>query len=152
LKMNIFSRWPFALNERKNNDGIIRMVAGGIIYYDPSSKRPDVLNLEIPLKQLTPVLRLDLNREAKRRWNMRTVAKTLLAGALGAGALAFMSAGASAAVACSGNVCWHTHGTYNYPTRAHVVVHPEDWRWGPHVTIREHEGRGYWRGDRWVGW
>jgi hypothetical protein len=36
--------------------------------------------------------------------------------------------------------------------KANVVVHPNDWRWGPqeHYSWREHEGRGYWRGDRWM--
>src|SRR5215471_2869072 len=31
---------------------------------------------------------------------------------------------------------------------------PDDWRWdrGEHFVWREHEGRGYWRGDRWMEW
>ena len=35
-----------------------------------------------------------------------------------------------------------------------VVVHEDDWKWGPHehFAFREHEGRGYWRGSRWIGW
>jgi hypothetical protein len=24
--------------------------------------------------------------------------------------------------------------------------------WGEHFSWREHEGRGYWRGDRWTEW
>jgi hypothetical protein len=33
-------------------------------------------------------------------------------------------------------------------------VHPDDWRWGANekYTWREHEGRGYWRGDKWMEW
>jgi len=43
-------------------------------------------------------------------------------------------------------------GGYNYPRCARVVVHGANWRWGPreHYTFREHEGRGYWRGGRWI--
>jgi hypothetical protein len=74
--------------------------------------------------------------------------------ALGAGVLALSALNASAAVVCSGAVCWHTHEAYDYPSGAGVIVHPDDWRWGPteHYSWREHPGRGYWRGDRWMGW
>jgi hypothetical protein len=85
---------------------------------------------------------------------MTSLGKILSAAVIGAGALAFSAASASAAVVCSGNVCWHTHEAYEYPGEARVIVHPDDWRWGPseHYTWREHEGRGYWRGDRWMDW
>jgi hypothetical protein len=85
---------------------------------------------------------------------MRTVTRTLLGAAMSAGVLAFSAMNASAAIVCNGNVCWHAHEAYEYPSDARVVVHPDDWRWGPrdHFVFREHEGRGYWRGDRWIGW
>jgi hypothetical protein len=85
---------------------------------------------------------------------MSALRKTLLGAALGAGALAFSAMSASAAVVCAGPVCWHTHDAYEYPHEAGVVVHPDDWRWGAsdHYRWREHEGRGYWRGDNWVAW
>jgi hypothetical protein len=59
---------------------------------------------------------------------------------------------ASAEIACVGPLCWHTSERYEYPPDANVVVHPNDWRWGPneHYSWREHEGRGYWRGERWM--
>ena len=78
--------------------------------------------------------------------------KVMLGLALGAGTLAFSVASASAAVVCSGNVCWHVHDTYEYPPTAHVIIHPDDWHAGPGITFREHEGRGYWAGDRWETW
>lgn len=81
---------------------------------------------------------------------MKTATKVLFAVAVGAGALAFSSAGALADVACRGNVCWHVHERYHYPPKAHVVNHPDNWHHGPKVIIREHEGRGYWHGHRWV--
>jgi hypothetical protein len=33
-----------------------------------------------------------------------------------------------------------------------VIVHPNDWQWGPDErdVWREHHGQGYWRGDDWV--
>jgi hypothetical protein len=71
---------------------------------------------------------------------------------LGVGLLAATSMAASAAIVCSGNVCWHTHERYEYPPDAKVTIHEDNWRWGPEekYTFREHEGRGYWRGDTWV--
>lgn len=83
---------------------------------------------------------------------MKALARTLLASAVAAGTIALTSAGASAAIACSGNTCWHVHDAYHYPRHARVVVHPEGWHWGPKVVIRDHEGRGYWRGDHWIEW
>ena len=85
---------------------------------------------------------------------MTSVSKTLLGAAMGAGVLVFSVVSASAAIVCTGNVCWHAHESYDYPADARVIVHPDDWRWGPgeHFAWREHEGRGYWRGERWTNW
>lgn len=81
-----------------------------------------------------------------------TLIKTLAGAALGAALLAPVSV--SAAIVCSGNVCWHTHETYTYPPEAKVIIHEDNWRAGPneHFTFREHEGRGHWHGDRWTEW
>jgi hypothetical protein len=83
---------------------------------------------------------------------MRVLSKLLLGAATGAGVLAFSALGASAAIVCSEDVCWHTTTIYEYPADARVTVHPDSWRWGPSERFRwrEHEGRGYWRGERWV--
>lgn len=84
---------------------------------------------------------------------MRVLAKA--AGAtLGAALLAVTATGASAAIVCSGDVCWHTHEAYSYPPDAKVIVHEDNWKWGPteRFTFREHEGRGYWHGDKWTTW
>jgi len=85
---------------------------------------------------------------------MTALGKALFGAAIGAGFLALSAANASAAIVCSGSVCWHAHEVFEYPREAGVVVHPDDWRWGPHehYAWREHEGRGYWRGGRWVVW
>ena len=85
---------------------------------------------------------------------MTFLSKSMAGLAVGAGALALTAASASAAVVCSGNVCWHTTTTYEYPSESRVIVHPDTWRWGPseRFTWREHEGRGYWRDDRWIEW
>ena len=82
---------------------------------------------------------------------MKVLGKALMCAAAGAGLLALSSAGASAAIVCSGRVCWHTHESYSYPRHARVVVHEDNWRWHGHgYSWREHEGRGYWRGSRWT--
>jgi hypothetical protein len=80
--------------------------------------------------------------------------KNLVGAAVAAGVLALSTVSASAAIVCSGNVCWHTHERYTYPPEARVVVHDDNWHWGPSekFTFREHEGRGYWKGDRWTDW
>ena len=85
---------------------------------------------------------------------MTSLRTAFLGAAAAAGLLAISAASASAAIVCNGSVCWHTHEAYEYPPAAGVVVHPDDWRWGPHerFTWREHEGRGYWQGGHWIGW
>jgi hypothetical protein len=85
---------------------------------------------------------------------MKILAKTLIGAAMGAGVLALSSMGASAAIVCQGNVCWHTHEAYDYPHEAGIVVHEDNWHWGPRekFAFREHEGRGYWREGKWVAW
>lgn len=83
---------------------------------------------------------------------MNVLTKAALAGAA---LLTFATTtSASAAIVCSRDVCWHTHEAYSYPSDAGVVVHEDNWRWGPseRFTFREHEGRGYWRGDKWTVW
>jgi hypothetical protein len=76
--------------------------------------------------------------------------KTLIGVAIGAGMLAFAPTVASAAIACSGNVCWHTTETYTYPRHARVIIRDDNWRAGRHIRWREREGRGYWRNGVWV--
>jgi hypothetical protein len=85
---------------------------------------------------------------------MKTRDKVLLGATVGAGMLALSAASASAAIVCSGTVCWHAPEAYDYPPEAHVIIHRDDWRWGPNenFVFREHEGRGYWSGDRWTEW
>jgi hypothetical protein len=85
---------------------------------------------------------------------MQSLSKTVLGATMGASLLALSAASASAAIVCSGDVCWHSREIYRYPGEAHVIVHPDDWRWGPteRYTWREHEGRGYWRGETWRDW
>jgi hypothetical protein len=80
--------------------------------------------------------------------------KILTAAAIGATVVLTSTFSASAAIVCQGNVCWHTHEAYEFPHEAGVVVHEDNWHWGPHekFAFREHEGRGYWRGGKWVAW
>jgi hypothetical protein len=83
---------------------------------------------------------------------MTLLSKTVASAVIGAGLLAASTMSASAAIACRGNVCWHTQESYAYPPDARVVVHEDNWRWGPRekFVFHEHEGRGYWRGGRWT--
>ena len=85
---------------------------------------------------------------------MTALSKSLAGAVIGAGILAFSAVSASAGIACVGLVCWHTQSTYEYPSESRVVVHDNDWKWGPSekYSFREHEGRGYWKGDSWTDW
>ena len=80
--------------------------------------------------------------------------KILSAAAISAVVVMTSTFGASAAIICQGNTCWHTHEAYDFPPEAGVVVHEDNWHWGPHekFAFHEHEGRGYWRGGKWVTW
>jgi hypothetical protein len=83
---------------------------------------------------------------------MTSLRKSLLGAALGASVLAVSAVSASAAIVCSGSVCWHVPERYEYPPTAGIVIHEDDWHAGPGIVFREHEGRGYWHGDRWETW
>jgi hypothetical protein len=80
--------------------------------------------------------------------------KLLLTAAIGASALAFSVGSASAVIVCNDDACWHVKERHNYPPEARLSIHPDDWKWGPSEKFRwrEHEGRGYWRGDEWIEW
>ena len=85
---------------------------------------------------------------------MKANTKVLLGSAIGAGALIASLASASAAIVCSGNVCWHTTTRYEYPAESRVIVHEDNWKPAAdaRITFREHTGRGYWRDEKWVEW
>jgi hypothetical protein len=84
---------------------------------------------------------------------MNRLSKVASAALLGLSALTASAATASAAIVCNAEgACWHVRHPYAYAPAYGVVVHPDNWRWGPgeHYTWREHAGRGYWRGGVWV--
>ncbi len=83
-----------------------------------------------------------------------TLNKTLLAAAMGVSVLALSAVGASAAIVCKGNVCWHVTEKYEYPPEARVTIHEDNWKWGPSekYEFRERSGRGYWHEDKWKTW
>ena len=84
---------------------------------------------------------------------MKLVTKLGLGAALAIGVLSAGVTSASAAIVCNGEgACWHVKRSYHYQPGWGVVVHPNNWRWGPndHYAWREHRGRGYWRNGAWV--
>jgi len=82
---------------------------------------------------------------------MNRVCNLAIAIAFGSAAFGLTAISASAAVVCGEDECWHAHESYEYPSDARVVVHPDDWHWGEHEHYRwhEHEGRGFWHGGEW---
>ena len=58
---------------------------------------------------------------------MRLVSKAAAGAILAAGFLAASAMSASAAIVCSGNVCWHAAETYTYPPEAKVIVPKSRW-------------------------
>lgn len=84
---------------------------------------------------------------------MKSFVKVAFAGLLGASALALTATSASAAIACNKEgQCWHVKNAYKYQPEFGVVIHENNWKWGPteHYTWREHTGRGYWRNGLWI--
>jgi hypothetical protein len=83
--------------------------------------------------------------------------KSLTAVAFGAlvalGTVAF-SVSASAAIVCNDEGdCWHTSHKYTYPPAVKLSIHDDKWKWGDqdHDKWNEHTGRGYWKGNIWIG-
>lgn len=66
---------------------------------------------------------------------MTSLRNYLIGVGVGAAALALSALSASAAIVCSGNVCWHTHESHRYPPEARVIIHE-------HFNWREQEGGG----------
>ena len=84
---------------------------------------------------------------------MTALSKYALAAVAGATLLAFSAVSASAAYACSGNVCWVVKEKYTYPAESKVIVREESWKPSADITIREHgAGRGYYVGSEWRTW
>jgi hypothetical protein len=83
---------------------------------------------------------------------MTSLSRVLVATALGAGTMALSTANASAAIACTGPVCWHVSDRYEYPHGSRVIIHEDTWKPRGRIEFREHEGRGYWRGREWREW
>jgi hypothetical protein len=84
---------------------------------------------------------------------MRKFVTAAAAAAVGLTALMASTVGASAAIACNAaGECWHVKARYAYRPEFGVVVHENNWRWGPneHFVWREHPGRGYWRNGVWI--
>jgi len=67
--------------------------------------------------------------------------------------LAVSAASASAAYACSGNVCWVVKEKYEYPAESKVIVREETWKPSADITIRAAGPcRGYYKGGVWTSW
>jgi len=84
---------------------------------------------------------------------MKRISKIAAAALLGFSVVTISATAASAAIACNAEgACWHVRKPYAYRPEFGVVVHPDNWRWGPneHYAWREHRGRGYWSHGAWV--
>jgi hypothetical protein len=87
-----------------------------------------------------------------KEFRMKTFTQMTFAALVGASALLLAATTASARIVCnSDGDCWHTHADYNYEPAFDLTIHPDDWKWkeGEHHAWREHEGKGYWKGDSW---
>lgn len=72
-----------------------------------------------------------------------------------AGAFAFMTTSASAAVVCNDEGdCWKVKEKYEYKPEFRLRVYDDDWRWADadkdRYRWREGRGRGYWRQGVWI--
>jgi hypothetical protein len=83
---------------------------------------------------------------------MKTLGALAFVALLAAWSVALSAIPASSAIVCNTEGdCWHTTTMYQYRPAFGLTIHPDDWRWREteNYRWREHEGRGYWRGDRW---
>ena len=81
--------------------------------------------------------------------------KIAIAAAAAALSVVTLATSASAAIVCNREgECWHVKNRYAYDAGWGLVVHPNNWRWGPREKFvwREpvREERGYWRGGVWI--
>jgi hypothetical protein len=79
--------------------------------------------------------------------------KLAVAALIGATALVLNVTAASARIVCNAaGDCWHVQTEYTYPPAFALTIHPDDWKWKEtdRFKWREHEGRGYWKGDKWT--
>jgi hypothetical protein len=83
-----------------------------------------------------------------------TLLKGALLGAIAGGALGASATTASAYVACNGaGECWHVHQRYDYPPRAGIYFHNDNWGYRHHYDWRwRHDrfDRGYYRDGIWI--
>ena len=85
---------------------------------------------------------------------MNPRAKLVVLALAGLAIFGMSSLSASARIICNEDGdCWHAPQEYAYPPAAHLLIHPDDWRWkeGDHYAWKEHQGRGYWHGGEWRG-
>ncbi len=79
--------------------------------------------------------------------------RTLALGAFTIASAAAMTGTASARVVCNEDGdCWHSREAVVYPPTLGLTIHEnDDWKWGEGEKHhwREHEGKGYWKGDKW---
>jgi hypothetical protein len=84
---------------------------------------------------------------------MKTLGKVAFAAVMGASALALTATDASARIVCNAEgECWHVRNNYVYRPELGLVIHEDNWQWGPteHYRWHEHHGRGYWHNGLWV--
>ena len=82
-----------------------------------------------------------------------TVSRNIVLGLLASGGLLAMIGGAGARVVCNEDGdCWHNRSADVFPPALGLTIHDsDDWKWndGEKRRWREHEGRGYWKGNDW---
>jgi hypothetical protein len=80
--------------------------------------------------------------------------KNVVSAVLGIVAVLALTGTASAAVVCNAEGdCWHVKEKYDYRPEYGVTVYGDDWKWNDDNKYRwrEHEGRGYWNKNVWIG-
>jgi hypothetical protein len=90
---------------------------------------------------------------------MNILKSALLKGALVAavaGGAVTAATTASAEVACNRfGECWHVRDRMDYPARAGIIIHSDDWRFRGYRHDRyrwrhDHDDRGYYRNGVWI--
>jgi hypothetical protein len=84
---------------------------------------------------------------------MMTTFRSLALGAIVTVSVAALTGSASARIVCNEEGdCWHSKTVEVFPPALGLTIHEDNWKWAEGEKKqhwREHEGKGYWKGDKW---
>jgi hypothetical protein len=82
-----------------------------------------------------------------------SIFRTIALGAVATAGIVAVTGSVSARVVCNEDGdCWHSQSVEVFPPALGLTIHENnDWKWadGDKHRWHEHEGKGYWKKDKW---